>query len=100
VKIKNRVDKKIIDIKYVYYSQPYNRVMTKHAKLEGKQLENLSTGRFYVCVPTGRHWAISEIAYDDGSTHSYFLKERLENFYQEPDECDCNITNYAVPPRS
>lgn len=100
VKIKNRVDKRILDVKYVYYSEAYNQVMTKSAKLEGKQIEALNTGTFYVCVPTDRHWAISEISYDDGTKQKFYLNERLESWFQEPDECECSPTNYMIPPRS
>ena len=90
VKIKNNVDKKIKSISYVFYSDVYNKILTKEAKLKGDLLDNLEIGLFYVCVPIGDHWAISKIVYTDGTENNYVVKDRLENFVQEPDECDCN----------
>ena len=91
VKIKNNVDKKIKSISYVFYSSVYNKILTKEAQLKGDLLDNLSIGLFYICIPDGNHWAISKIVYTDGSENNYIVKDRLEIFVQEPDECDCNL---------
>ena len=90
VKIKNNVDKKIKGISYVFYSGVYNKVLTKQAQLKGDLLDNLSIGLFYICIPDGNHWAISEITYTDSSKNSYVVNDRLDTFVQEPDECECN----------
>lgn len=90
VKIQNRTEKTMLKVYYVYYSSVYNRVLEKEAVLKGDKLEKKQIGLLNICVPDGLHWAITKISYDDGSTDSYVIKERLENFIQEPDECDCN----------
>ena len=90
VKIKNNVDKKIKSISYVFYSDVYNKILTKQAQLKGDLLDGNEIGLLYVCIPNGTHWAISKIVYTDDSEVSFVVKDRLDNFIQEPDECDCN----------
>ncbi len=90
VKIKNNVDKKIKKISYVFYSDVYNKVITKEAKIKGDMIDGSELGLLYVCVQDKRHWAISEIVYTDDTKVNYVVNERLENFLQEPDECECN----------
>ena len=90
VKIQNRVDKKIKSISYKFYSSVYNKLLTKEAKIEGGVIDSRAISLLYICVPDGQHWFISDIVYADGTTEAYTLHERLENFIQEPDECDCN----------
>jgi hypothetical protein len=99
VKIKNRVDKEITNVRYVYYSAVQNRVITEDAKLEGSLLDAKNTGLLYICVPDGKHWAISEIEYKDGTSYAFVVKGRLNYFDQEPDECDCNPTTYYHSPK-
>lgn len=97
VKIKNKSDKKIKQISYVFYSDVFNRVLTKEAKLDGV-IDPNTTGRLYICVPNGKHWAISEIVYNDDTKVNFVVYDRLEKFDQEPDECDCNPrTSYPDP---
>ncbi len=90
VKIKNNVNKKIKEVHYKFYSEVYNRVLTKEAKVEGNTIDYKQLGLLYICVPVGSHWIISEIVYDDESKNTFTLHDRLETFIQEPDECDCN----------
>jgi hypothetical protein len=98
VKIKNRADKKITKVSYVFYSDVFNRVLTKDAKMDGDAIDAGSTGRLFICVPDGKHWAISEIGYSDDTKVKFVVKDRLEKFDQEADECDCNkITSYPDP---
>lgn len=90
VKIKNKVNQKISKISYVFYSEVYNQVLTKEAQIVGGVIDYNQVGFLNICVPDGRHWAISEIVYADGSVQKFIVKDRLERFVQEPDECDCN----------
>jgi hypothetical protein len=90
VKIKNNVDKKIKEVSYVFYSDVFNKVITKKAQLKGDLLDNNEIGLLYVCIPDKDHWAISQIVYTDDTKVSFVVKDRLERFMQEPDECDCN----------
>jgi len=90
VKIDNHADKQIKSISYSYYSEAYNKVMEKEAKVQGGHIDHHETGYLYVCVSHGQHWIISKITYADESVVNFKLHERLENFTQEPDECDCN----------
>jgi hypothetical protein len=90
VRLENRLDKKINKISYKYYSEPQNRVVEKVAKIEGKVIDPKHIGLFYICVPEGAHWIVSDIDYTDGTSNIFTLKDRLETFIQEPDECDCN----------
>ena len=97
VKIKNRAGKKIKKVSYVFYSDVFNRVLTKEAKMNGP-IDPQTTGRLYVCIPDGKHWAISEIVYDDDTNVKFVVKDRLSSFEQEPDECECNArTAYPDP---
>ncbi len=90
VKIQNRLDKKIKSVTYCFYSDVYNKLLTKEAKIEGDRIDPHGIGHFYICVPEGMHWTITEMTYTDGSSETFKLNERLQNFTQEPDECDCN----------
>lgn len=90
VKIKNKVNKKITKISYVYYSQVYNKILTKEAQIQGEVIDFNTIGYLTICVPDMRHWAISELTYEDGTSNKYKVMDRLETFLQEPDECDCN----------
>jgi hypothetical protein len=90
VKIKNNTDKKIKAISYKFYSEVFNKIITKEAQLKGDLIDNQEIGLLYICVPNGDHWAISKIVYTDGSEAKFVVHDRLENFVQEPDECDCN----------
>ncbi len=90
VKIQNRLDKKIKSISYCFYSDVYNKLITKEAKIEGDRIDPRSVGLTHLCVPNGLHWTITAVEYTDGSSENFKLNERLENFNQEPDECDCN----------
>lgn len=90
VKVKNNTDKKIKKISYVFYSDVYNRILTKEAQLKGDVIDKQDIGLLYICVPEGSHWAISEIVYTDDSKADFVVHDRMENFIQEPDECDCN----------
>lgn len=90
VRVKNRVDKKIKDISYVYYSAPRNKIVTKKANILGSVIDYNQVAVLNICIPNGQHWAISEIVYDDDSKVSFVVKDRLDDFVQEADECDCN----------
>ena len=90
VKIKNNDDKKIKEIYYTFYSRTFNKVLEKEGKIEGNKIDFHQTGLFYICVPDGQHWIISKIVYADETSVRFKLNDRLENFLQEPDECDCN----------
>ena len=90
VKIENHVNKQIKKVHYQYYSDVFNRIMEKEAKIEGKIIDPRITGLMHICVPHGQHWIISRITYEDGSENKFILRERFETFKQEPDECDCN----------
>ena len=99
VKIKNLVDKKIKKVSYVYYSEARNKVITKEGVIIGGLIDFKQIGHINMCLPDGKHWAISEIVYDDDSKQAFVVKDRLATFYQEPDECDCNKqpNNYTNP---
>lgn len=90
VRIKNLVDKKIKKVSYVYYSSSRNKVLTKDATIVGSVIDHKQVGVLNMCLPNGIHWAISEIVYEDDSKNSFVVKDRLEDFVQEADECDCN----------
>ena len=90
IKIQNRLDKKIKTVSYAFYSDVYNKILTKESKIEGDRIDPRSIGLLYICVPEGLHWVITQIVYTDGSTEDFKLNERMENFTEEPDECDCN----------
>lgn len=90
VRIKNRQERQITSVSYVYYSRTYNKILTKQARIIGDVIDYNQVGVLNMCLPDGLHWAISEIAYDDGSKESFVVKDRLTDFEQEADECDCN----------
>ncbi len=90
VKINNKEDKKITRITYSFYSDVFNKVLTKEADIKGKKIDPKSIGLFYICVPVGNHWAVRDIEYGDESKASFVVKERMNSFLQEADECDCN----------
>ncbi len=90
IKIKNNQDKRIKAVYYKFYSSTFNKIIEKEAKIEGNRIDVHQTGLFYVCVPDVRHWIISKIVYFDETSVTYKIQDRMENFIQEPDECDCN----------
>ena len=90
VKIRNNMSKGIKSVSYVFYSEVFNKVITKEAKVVGDLISGKSVGNLFVCVQDGEHWAISKIIYDDDSAITFVVHERLNLFVQEPDECDCN----------
>jgi hypothetical protein len=90
VKINNKEPKSIKKVSYVFYSEVFNKVMTKEAEIKGSRIDAKHLGLLNICVPDGNHWAISEITYNDDSKKTFVVHERLSNFQQEPDECDCN----------
>jgi hypothetical protein len=90
VKLDNHSDKKITNVFYSYYSAPYNKIVEKEGSMEIGRIYGQQTGVVHICVPNGIHWIISKIVYDDGSSNKFVLHERMENFHQDPDECDCN----------
>ncbi len=90
VKIDNRADKKITRVYYKFYSPVFNKIIEKEAKLEGDVIIGKKTGLMYVCVLDGSHWIISKIEYADLSAVTFVLHDRMESYFQEPDECDCN----------
>lgn len=90
VKMENRSDKKIKGISFEFYSDVYNKILEKTAKIEGGVIDPHETGLLHVCVPDGMHWIISRIEYTDDSEVAFTLHERLGNYKAEKDECDCN----------
>ena len=90
VKIKNLVDKKIKKVSYVYYSDIHNKIVTKEAVIIGSVIDYKQIGFLNLCLNNDQHWAISEIVYEDDSKVSFVVKDRLDSFIQEADECDCN----------
>jgi len=90
VKIKNTADKKIKEVYYKFYSRTFNTILEKEAKIEGGKIDFHQTGLFFICVPDGTHWIVSQIVYADETSVSFKLADRLDHFLQEPDECDCN----------
>lgn len=90
VKIKNLVDKKIKKVSYVYFSTPRSVIVTREATIVGSVIDYKQVGFLNLCLPDGIHWAISEIVYEDDTKNSFVVKDRLSDFIQEPDECDCN----------
>jgi hypothetical protein len=89
VKLKNNLNKDIKSVSFVFYSDVFNKVLTKDAKIQGDVIKALGVGQLYVCIPEGEHWAISQIIYEDDSANNFVVNERLRYFIQEPDECDC-----------
>jgi hypothetical protein len=90
LKIDNHTQKKIKNVYYKFYSSVFNRILEKEAKIEGNEVRKLQVGVLHICIPDGRHWIISKIVYDDDSADTFILHERMENFLQDADECDCN----------
>jgi hypothetical protein len=90
VKINNKENKKISNVWYKFYSPVFNRILEKEAKIVGDKIEAKQIGQFYVCVRDVHHWIVSKIVYADESVITFSIKDRIENFIQEPDECDCN----------
>ena len=90
LKINNKANQAIKKISYVFYSEVFNKVLTKEAVIKAQRINAREIGYVYICVPEGGHWAINEIVYADGSKVNFIVHERLEKFIQEPDECDCN----------
>ena len=90
VKIKNLSEKKIKKVFYVYFSNIHNRVVTKEAVIIGEVIDHNQIGFLNMCLNNDYHWAISELVYEDDSKISFVVKDRLDTYIQEPDECDCN----------
>jgi len=90
VKIKNNEDKKITSVSYKFYSTVFNSTIEKDAKIEGNLILPQEVGYLYVCAPSGDHWIISNIIYEDGSSEAFSLKDPLAEFLQDADDCDCN----------
>ena len=89
-KIQNKTDKKIKNVYYKFYSPVFNTIVEKEAIIKGDKIGPKEIGYFYVCLLDVRHWIVSKIVYADGTSTTFTLHERMENFLQEPDECDCN----------
>ena len=90
IKIRNNENRKIKTVRYKYYSSVYNRIETKTAKIEGDVISEKQNVIVYICIPNINHWAISEIVYDDNSSVTFTVHGHLQDFMQEPDECDCD----------
>ncbi len=90
LRIKNRVEKQIKSISYVYYSRSQNKVVEKQGRIVGDVIDYNQVALVDVCLPNGRNWAISELVYEDDTKVDFVVKDRLSRFYQEADECDCN----------
>jgi len=89
-RINNKTDKKIKNVYYKFYSPVFNKIVEKEAKIEGERIDAKHIGIIYTCVLDGQHWIISKIVYADESSETFVLHDRMENYVQEPDECDCN----------
>ncbi len=90
VKLQNNTSKNIKSIYYKFYSPVFNKIIEKEAKITGDRIEGKRLGTAYVCVLDVSHWIVSKIVYEDESTETFTITERLENFIQEADESDCN----------
>ncbi len=97
VKVKNLVDKNIKQVTYQYFSETRRKVSTKVAVINNGKIEYNKIGYLTMCLPNGLHWAITEILYEDDSKATFEVKERLDQFLQEPDECDCNKPKNRYP---
>lgn len=97
VKVKNLVDKNIKQVTYQYFSETRRKVLTKVAVINNGKIEYNQIGYLTMCLPNGLHWAITEILYEDDSKVTFEVKERLDQFLQEPDECDCNKPKNRYP---
>jgi hypothetical protein len=91
VKIRNNADKKITGVSVKFYSDVFNRILEKDAKVAADVILPKQIGYLYICIPDESHWIISKITYDDGTTATFTLHDRMDNFLQEADECDCNL---------
>ena len=90
VKINNNLDKKISNVYYKFYSEPFNKILEREAEIDPREIAGQQAGLMHICVPNGRHWIISKIVYADGTSNTFKLHDRLQNFRQDADECDCN----------
>lgn len=90
VRLLNNTSKNIKSIHYKFYSPVFNKIIEKEAKITGDRIEGKRQATVYVCVLDVRHWIFSKVEYEDGSIENFTIKDRLENFIQEPDESDCN----------
>ena len=97
VKVKNLVDKNIKQVTYQYFSETRRKVLTKVAVINNGKIEYNQIGYLTMCLPNGLHWAITEILYEDDNKVTFEVKERLDQFLQEPDECDCNKPKNRYP---
>jgi len=97
VKVKNLVDKSIKQVSYQYFSETRRKVSTKVAVINNGKIEYNQIGYLTMCLPNGLHWAITEIVYEDDSKVTFEVKDRLDQFLQEPDECDCNKPKNRYP---
>jgi len=97
VKVKNLVDKNIKQVTYQYFSETRRKVSTKVAVINNGKIEFNQIGYLTMCLPNGLHWAITEILYEDDSKATFEVKERLDQFLQEADECDCNKPKNRYP---
>lgn len=97
VKVKNLVDKNIMQVTYQYFSETRRKVSTKVAVINNGKIEFNQIGYLTMCLPNGLHWAITEILYEDDSKATFEVKERLDQFLQEADECDCNKPKNRYP---
>ncbi len=90
VKILNKSDKKINNVFIKFYSPVFNKIVEKELKIQGNKIDAKSIGIVYACVLDVRHWVFSKIVYADESIVTFTLHDRMENYLQEPDECECN----------
>ncbi len=90
VKINNNQSKKITQVFYKFYSEPFNKILEREAKIDLREIAMNEPSIIHICVPNGNHWIISKIVYNDGSAVTFKIKDRMEKFMQEADECDCN----------
>jgi hypothetical protein len=97
VKVKNLVNKSIKQVSYQYFSETRKRVYTKVGVITGGLIDYNQIGFITMCLPNKLHWAITEIVYDDDSKVTFEVKDRLDLFVQEPDECDCNKPKNRYP---
>ena len=97
VKVKNLVDKSIKQVSYQYFSETRRKVSTKIAVINNGKIDYNQLGYLTLCLPNGLHWAITEIVYEDDSKVSFEVKDRLDQFLQEADECDCNKPKNRFP---
>ncbi len=97
VKIKNLVDKSIKQVSYQYFSETRRKVFNKVALINNGKIDYNQIGYLTLCLPNGLHWAITEIVYEDDSKVTFEVKDPLNQFIQEADECDCNKPKNRYP---